>query len=87
MTKVIALRSFEHSGSRRRDSRFDVSERVAQALLKKGLVDIVYDPAGKAPVPVSATGEKSSASPAARASRRRTARQSTPGEQEQTSGE
>ncbi len=38
MIKVKALRGFEHNGSRKKNSEFDVSDGVARELAQKGLV-------------------------------------------------
>lgn len=68
MPEVIALSSFEHGSSRRRGEIFDVSDNHAAALVRAGLVEVVGDHR-----PAQAAGGKSSASPAAQASRRGTA--------------
>ena len=72
MPEVRALSAFEHNGSRRRNELFEVSDTHARALEKAGLVEIV----GAAGDPGKAAGAKSSASPAAPASRQTTAKKS-----------
>lgn len=76
MVDVIALKSFQHNGPRRRGDEFPVSEQHAQDLARKGLVKIQ----GETEDPSKAAGEKPSASPAARASRQKTAKPSAAGE-------
>ena len=68
MPIVEALQSFEHGGARRRYSRFSVSEPVARDLATRGLVRIIDDR------PQQAAGTPLSASPAAPASPRTTAK-------------
>lgn len=75
MKKVIALQSFDHGVMRRKDDSFWVSEQVAAALRRKSLVRIE----GEAGDPFPAAGTPSSASPAARVSRRTTVRRSGSG--------
>jgi len=43
MPTVIALRSFDHYGMRRRDEEFSVSEACANELVRAGLVRIKQD--------------------------------------------
>lgn len=78
MPKVIAIRSFDHGGSRRRGDVFTVSPQVAEQLRLAGLVRVEGGPASADPR--KAAGALSSASPAARASRRQTAKSSNGGE-------
>jgi len=68
MPLVEALQSFEHGGARRRFNRFTVSEPVARDLATRGLVRIIDDR------PPQAAGTPLSASPAAPASPRTTAK-------------
>lgn len=76
MKKVIALQSFDHDVVRRKGDSFWVSEQIATALQRKSLVRIE----GEDQDPSSAAGTPSSASPAARVSRRTTAKRSASGE-------
>lgn len=76
MPEVTALTAFEHNGTRRRGDSFPVSDAHAKALQEAGLVTIN----GVAEDPSKAAGAKSSASPAARASRQKTAKPSAAGE-------
>jgi len=77
MPKVVALSSFDHGGPRRRGEEFDVSDAHAAGLKRANLVHIV----GDGDVPQTAAGETqpSSASQAAQASKKPTAKQSTRG--------
>ena len=77
MIKVQALDSFEHSGRRARGDCFEVSEKVAAALVRKGLVRVVGGEFVKGPQ--RAGGAPSSASPAAQASPQTTAKPSVAG--------
>lgn len=75
---VEALAGFVHGEARRRGDRFSVSQPLAEAMARKGLVRVIE--AGQAGAdPSSAAGGKPSASPAARASRRQTAKQPAAG--------
>ncbi|WP_181244704.1 hypothetical protein, partial [Halomonas sp. ND22Bw] len=67
---VEALTGFDHGGSRRRGTRFPVSDHTAKQLARAGLVRIVEDH------PKKVAGRKSSASPAAQASPQTTAKPS-----------
>lgn len=79
MKRVIALQSFDHGGMRRRGDVFVVSPQVAEQMHRNGLVRIHSE--SKSPAdPSQAAGAKSSASPAAPVSRKRTARKSESGE-------
>lgn len=69
---VEALAGFVHGEARRRGDRFSVSQPLAEAMARKGLVRVIE--AGQAGADPSAAGGKPSASPAARASRRQTAK-------------
>ena len=75
MPFVEALVGFEHSGSRRCGSRFNLSDLEAKQLVQKGLVR--YMKAN----PEIAAGGKSSASPAAQVSVKQTAKKSKSGGQ------
>lgn len=78
MVQVEALQSFEHSGTRRRGDRFNVSEAHAKGLERARLVRVL----GEGPTPgnpSTAVGAKSSASPAAQASRQTTVKKSGSG--------
>jgi len=83
MKTVVAIQSFQHSGPRRRGDVFEVSDQTADKLTRAGLVRS-YQKAAKNN-PLMAVGEKPSASPAVRVSRRRTAKKSKRGESEVTS--
>lgn len=74
MPTVVALTSFDHGGSRRRDAQFDVSEPTARELARAGLVRILQDN------PITPVGTKSSASPAGPASRQKIAKKSRHGD-------
>ena len=91
MQTVKAITSFYHGGNRRRGSKFQVSDSTALDLASRGLVSVVVEAPKVEAQPVEgnsqAAGRKWSASPAARASRRRTATRSTSGEQAQTTDE
>lgn len=78
MPVVQAITSFDHSGPRKRDERFHVSDQHARKLRDAGLVDIVGE--GAKANPKKAAGNPSSASPAARLSRKKTASESAHGE-------
>ena len=78
--KVVALHGFDHEGPRRRGAAFYVPMRTAKALEQNGLVKIVKPKKSAAAVPPKATGGKSSASPAARVSRKKTLPPSDAGE-------
>lgn len=69
MPEVRALTSFDHGGPRKRGATFPVSDHAAKELERAGLVEII----GAKGDPSKAAGGKSSASPAAQASRRGTA--------------
>jgi len=73
MPNVEALTGFDHGGSRRRGTRFSVSDHAAKQLARAGLVRIVEDR------PQKVAGAKSSASPAAQASTQTTAKPSKRG--------
>lgn len=77
MPIVKAIENFDHNGARKRGQRFQVSAPVARKLRDAGLVAI----AGEAGTenPRKAAGAQSSASPAARASRKATSNESVPG--------
>ncbi len=77
MPKVVALSSFDHGGPRRRGEEFDVSDAHAAGLKRANLVQIV----GDGDVPQTAAGETqpSSASQAAQASKKQTAKPSARG--------
>lgn len=68
MPEVIAISSFEHYGPRKRNDKFKVSEATATDLERANLVRRVN--------PTKAVGGKSSASPAAQASPKATAKKS-----------
>ena len=74
MKRVIALQSFDHGGMRRRGDVFEVSPQTAEGLVRAGIVRL-HDKAD----PSKAAGAKSSASPAAQASPRKTAKKSAAG--------
>lgn len=74
--KVKALSSFDHGGDRKKNSEFLVSDQTAKQLAQVGLVRIL------GPQEPEAGGAKSSASPAAPASKRQTAKKSKPGAQQ-----
>lgn len=76
MIKVEALQSFEHSGARKPGDRFQVSDRHAADLSRRGMVRVLD---GKLADPPPAGGEPSSASPAAPASPQTTAKPSGAG--------
>lgn len=86
MLKVKALRSFEHNGSRKKGSIFKLTESTAHDLAQRGLISVVVEPPKAEERPKQAAGQKSSASPAAPVSRRRTARRSASGATAQTEG-
>lgn len=73
MPKVTALHGFEHGGPRKRGEQFEVSPQVAEKLERAGLVEV------EGARPKTAAGTKSSASRAARASRRTTSKRSDAG--------
>ena len=50
--KVKAVFSFEHDGTKRRDDVFDVSDRIGNQLIGKGLVVAVDDGDAAAAAPV-----------------------------------
>lgn len=75
MIEVEALQSFEHSASRKRGERFEVSERVSTELARRGLVRIIAAQTH----PPQAAGTPSSASLAAQASQQTTAKPSAAG--------
>lgn len=75
--EVIPVQSFDHGGTRRRGEAFFVSRKVAEQLRRNGLV--VFGREADPSVPSPAAGKPSSASPAAPASRRQTARRFAPG--------
>lgn len=78
MKEVHALQSFDHDGPRKRGDRFAVSAKHAEQLERAGLVRLLDD--GPTPKnPSTADGAKSSASPAAQASRQATAKPSKRG--------
>ena len=78
MIEVEARQSFEHSGSRKRGDRFEVSEAQAKGLERAGLVRVLGDGPTKEN-PSTAAGAKLSASPAAPASPKKTAKPSEDG--------
>ena len=79
MKTVIAIQSFDHGGVRRRGDVFEVSPQVAEQLRRNGLVRI-HGESKSSVDPSPAAGGNSSASPAAPASRKRTAKKSESGE-------
>lgn len=75
MKQVEAKSGFDHGGMRRRGDRFQVSDKHAEQLEAAGLVRVLDD--GPTPAhPSTAAGEKSSASRAAPASPKKTAKPS-----------
>lgn len=82
MKTVVAIQSFQHSGPRTRGDVFEVSDQTADKLTRAGLVRSFQKAKND---PLMAVGEKPSASPAVRVSRRRTAKKSKRGESEVTS--
>lgn len=87
MLQVKALRSFDHNGSRKKNSVFKLADSTAHDLARRGLVIVVVEPPKVEARPTQAAGATSSASPAAQASRRRTARRSVNGETQQAGEE
>lgn len=79
MPIVTAKHSFDHNGPRARNSRFHVSDQIAQKLQQAGLVTIDGAKDETATVPTKAAGAKRSASPAARASATKTSKPSASG--------
>ncbi len=77
MKTVIATQSFDHGGMRRRGDVLEVSPQVADQLRRAGLVRINERASGTDPS--KAAGGSSPASPAAPASRKRTAKKSVTG--------
>ena len=73
MPLVKALSGFEHNGTRRRGSKFNLSDNEAKQLVKKGLVRYVNI------TPMIAAGGKSSALPVAQVSQKQTAKKSKSG--------
>lgn len=74
MTHVVAIQSFDHDGPRRRGDEFEVSPQVAAQLRRAGLVYV--DDEGVTANPCKVVGAKSSASPAAPALPKQTAKRS-----------
>ncbi|ARP86291.1 hypothetical protein CAL13_08835 [Bordetella genomosp. 9] len=73
MVTVTARQSFDHDGKRMPGDQFEVSEQHAKQLACKGLIDTWSNDSAD---PQEAAGEPSSASQAAQASRRTTAKRS-----------
>ncbi|PNQ53691.1 hypothetical protein C1141_19925 [Vibrio agarivorans] len=73
MPVVQAIIGFDHAGPRRKGDLFEVPDRTATELMRKGLVTV---PESR---PAEAVGEKPSASPAAPASPPQTAHSSENG--------
>lgn len=87
MLKVQAVRTFDHGGKRKKGSIFKLTEATAHDLAQRGLISVVVEPPKVEERPKQAAGQKSSASPAAPVSRRRTARRSASGATAQTEGQ
>jgi hypothetical protein len=86
MKEVRALQGFTHQGRKVLGDTFNVSDRHADALEKKGLVEVLGDGPTEEN-PSTAGGEKQSASPAAQASAKKTAAAQKGGEPKPKAGQ